>query len=82
MSICIYFIFRNVSTVGITSLGIEHTSILGNTIEEIAWQKAGIMKPGCQAFTVPQKYSSAMKVLEKRAEENNVSLICICNVYE
>mmetsp|Transcript_27809 Transcript_27809/g.34811 ORF Transcript_27809/g.34811 Transcript_27809/m.34811 type:complete len:468 (-) Transcript_27809:135-1538(-) len=30
----------------ITSIGLEHTRILGNTIEEIAREKAGIMKPG------------------------------------
>ncbi|XP_026478707.1 folylpolyglutamate synthase, mitochondrial-like isoform X2 [Ctenocephalides felis] len=67
-------VLRNVSTVGITSLGIEHTAILGDTIEQIAWQKAGIMKPGCRAFTVPQKYPSAMTVLKKRAEEINIPL--------
>jgi len=39
---------------GITSLGIDHTSLLGNTIEEISWQKAGIMKYMCPTVTVPQ----------------------------
>lgn len=29
---------------GIASLGIDHTQILGDTIEKIAWQKAGILK--------------------------------------
>lgn len=29
---------------GIASLGIDHTSILGDTIEKIAWQKGGIFK--------------------------------------
>lgn len=29
---------------GITALGIDHVTVLGNTIEEIAWQKAGIYK--------------------------------------
>jgi len=29
---------------GITSLGIDHVSVLGKTIEEIAWQKGGIFK--------------------------------------
>ena len=31
---------------GVTSLGLDHVSILGNTIEKIAWQKAGIFKVG------------------------------------
>ncbi|VDN51557.1 unnamed protein product [Dracunculus medinensis] len=30
---------------GITRLDLDHTSILGNTIESIAWHKAGIFKP-------------------------------------
>jgi dihydrofolate synthase / folylpolyglutamate synthase len=31
----------------ITSIGLEHTRILGDTIELIAMEKAGIMKPSC-----------------------------------
>lgn len=29
---------------GITPIGLDHTEILGDTVEEISWQKAGIMK--------------------------------------
>lgn len=29
---------------GITSLGIDHTGLLGDTMEKIAWQKGGIFK--------------------------------------
>ena len=63
---------RQVSTVGITSLGIDHTNLLGNTIEEIAWQKAGIMKPGSIAFTVAQQPIGALEVLKQRAAEKKV----------
>lgn len=35
----------------ITSIGIDHTNTLGNTIEDIAWHKAGIVKPGIPALT-------------------------------
>ncbi len=35
----------------ITSVGIDHTITLGNTIEDIAWHKAGIIKPGIPAIT-------------------------------
>ena len=31
---------------GITSLGFDHMAILGTTLAEIAWHKAGIMKVG------------------------------------
>ena len=29
---------------GISSLGLDHTDVLGNTIDKIAWHKAGIIK--------------------------------------
>ena len=32
----------------------DHTSMLGHTIEEIAWHKAGIFKTGCPAVTIDQ----------------------------
>lgn len=45
---------RGTKTVGITSLGLEHTQLLGNTLEDIAWQKAGIIKDHSDVFTVCQ----------------------------
>ena len=61
------------SVTGITSLGIDHVQVLGNTIEEIAWHKAGIMKTGSPAYTVWQP-EGAMQVLKRRAEEKQVTL--------
>ncbi|KAL8869781.1 MAG: hypothetical protein Q9174_004013 [Haloplaca sp. 1 TL-2023] len=61
------------SVTGISSLGIDHVQILGSTIEEIAWHKAGIMKEGTLTFAVPQP-ATAQHVLEKRAKEKNVDL--------
>lgn len=58
---------------GITSLGIDHVAMLGETIEEIAWHKAGIMKPGAPAFTVPQ-HPAAEEVLQQRASAKSVAL--------
>ena len=61
---------------GITSLGIDHTSMLGNTIEEIAWHKGGIMKAGAPCFTAPQP-AGALKVLQKRAAEIPTNLCVV-----
>lgn len=58
---------------GITTLGIDHIFALGDTIEKIAWHKAGIMKSGCPAFTVRQ-LPEAAQVLEARAQEKDVHL--------
>ena len=66
-------IIEKPTVTGITSLGIDHTAMLGNTIEEIAWHKAGIMKSGASAFTSPQP-ASALEVLKDRALEKGVTL--------
>ncbi|CAF0978676.1 unnamed protein product [Adineta steineri] len=58
---------------GIASLGLDHVKILGNTIEQIAWQKAGIFKKDVPAITVPQ-VPSAMDVLFERAKEKHCQL--------
>ncbi|OTA63996.1 FolC bifunctional protein [Hypoxylon sp. EC38] len=58
---------------GISTLGIDHVFALGNTIEKIAWHKAGIMKTGSAAFTIEQ-VPEAAKVLQNRAKEKGVSL--------
>ncbi|XP_075989781.1 folylpolyglutamate synthase, mitochondrial-like isoform X2 [Anticarsia gemmatalis] len=60
-------ILRKVPVVGITALGLDHTTILGNTLPEIAAAKAGIMKPGCEAYTVTQP-NDAMDVLRNVAD--------------
>ncbi|PTB68248.1 FolC bifunctional protein [Trichoderma citrinoviride] len=58
---------------GISTLGIDHVAILGDTVEKIAWHKAGIMKTGCPAFTIEQ-LPGAKQVLLNRAKEKNVDL--------
>ncbi len=62
---------------GITSLGLDHCNVLGETQEEIAWHKAGIMKPDCAAFTLKNESASVMAVLRKRAEEKSVPLCLV-----
>ncbi|WVR05827.1 hypothetical protein IAU60_002852 [Kwoniella sp. DSM 27419] len=53
---------------GITSLGLDHTAVLGNTIEEIAKNKAGIYKKGVPALSVQQE--QAGEILQEVAEKN------------
>src|SRR5205814_7510480 len=38
----------------VTAIQLEHTALLGDTVEKIAAEKAGIFKPGVTALTVPQ----------------------------
>ncbi|GAP88765.1 putative folylpolyglutamate synthase [Rosellinia necatrix] len=58
---------------GISTLGIDHVFALGDTVEKIAWHKAGIMKPGSAAFTIEQ-LPGAAQVLQKRADDKGVRL--------
>lgn len=71
-------VIRRPAAAAITSLGIDHTAMLGSTIEEIAWHKGGIIKPEAKAFSVPQP-ASAEKVLYQRAEEKAAQLEIIRN---
>ncbi|KAH7119929.1 Mur ligase [Dendryphion nanum] len=57
----------------VTSLGVDHADMLGDTVSETAWHKAGIFKNGGLAFSAPQK-DDAVKVLEDRAIERNTKL--------
>ena len=57
----------------VTRIAEDHVKLLGPTIENIAWQKAGIFKPRCPAISSPQNQNVA-KVLEQRANEKNVTL--------
>ncbi len=41
----------------ITRIGYDHTHLLGNTLPEIAAEKAGILKPGGTLITPQQRYS-------------------------
>lgn len=52
--------------VGLTHIQLEHTQILGDTVELIAAEKAGIMKPGVVAITVPQE-ESVLGVFREKA---------------
>ncbi|RWW06272.1 hypothetical protein GW17_00030412 [Ensete ventricosum] len=58
---------------GISSLGYDHMEILGNTLREIAGEKAGIFKKGVPAYTVPQP-EEAMHALEAKASQLGVPL--------
>ena len=54
----------------ITTISMDHTNILGNTIEEIAQNKAGIIKENVPVFIYPQN-ESALNVIFKKAKEKN-----------
>jgi len=63
----------------ITNVGLEHTHFLGDTIEKIAWEKAGIIKEGIPLITGAQ--SPALEIIKGRAEEKNAPLTILSEDY-
>lgn len=59
----------------IVRLGLDHTDMLGDTIEAIAYEKAGIIKAGSTVVSWPQEDAAAMKVVEQKARECGCELV-------
>ena len=59
----------------ITSISYDHKDILGDTIEKIAYEKAGIIKEGSKVVMYPQLFPEAADVIEAVCREKNASLI-------
>lgn len=51
----------------ITSVGLDHTNTLGDTIASIAWHKAGIIKPGRPALSAVRHPDARAPILEEAA---------------
>jgi folylpolyglutamate synthase len=66
-------IIERPAATSISTLGIDHVFILGDTVEKIAWHKAGILKTESPAFTTDQ-VPEAMEVINSRARENEVDI--------
>ncbi|KAH6636800.1 Mur ligase [Chaetomium tenue] len=58
----------------ISKIGLDHQSFLGNTIEEIALQKAGIIRPGVPCVVDGSNQRSVLKVIEDHAREVGAEL--------
>lgn len=56
----------------ITSISLDHTAILGDTVEKIAGEKAGIIKPGVPVF-FDGSSKKAAEVIKAKASELGVS---------
>ncbi|RUS22971.1 Mur ligase [Endogone sp. FLAS-F59071] len=61
---------------GVTSLGLDHVSVLGTTLDKIAWHKAGIFKKDAPAVAFEQP-PEAMEVIVQRAQEKDSPLTII-----
>ena len=57
----------------IMNIGLDHTAVLGETVEQIAFEKAGILKPGTEAVLFEQP-ENVTAVIRARCEELGVPL--------
>jgi dihydrofolate synthase / folylpolyglutamate synthase len=57
-----------------TPIGLDHQSVLGNSVEQIARDKAGALQPGQTVLTGPQ-HPEALGELEKTAADAGLSLL-------
>jgi dihydrofolate synthase / folylpolyglutamate synthase len=60
----------------ITSLSYDHVELLGHTLSLIAWEKAGIIKPGVPIVSAPQA-PEAMAVIQRVCADTGARLVVI-----
>ena len=65
----------------ITGISLDHTAILGDTVEKIAKEKAGIIKEGCPVLYGDLDQGSVAEVIKEKGTETN-SKIYFCDKSE
>lgn len=68
-------VFEAPALSAITPVSMDHMSYLGDTLEAIAFEKAGILKSGTEAVIAPQN-PTALAVIRERAEAVGTPLSC------
>lgn len=58
----------------ITSISLDHTKILGDTLPKITFEKCGIIKNGVPVVTSANQNSEVLEVIEKTAKDKNCNL--------
>ena len=57
----------------IMNIGLDHVSVLGDNVEKIAYEKAGIIKPGCDVVLYQQD-RAVVELVRQRCEEEDARL--------
>jgi dihydrofolate synthase / folylpolyglutamate synthase len=65
----------------ITSLSLDHTAVLGDTLAKIAYEKGGIIKPGKPVVLSPQP-EEGRRVIEEIAAERGCPLVEVGREYQ
>lgn len=64
-----------------TAIGLEHTDVLGDTVEKIAGEKAGIIAPGASVVIGPQPHAAARTAIRRAAEEAGCPIVDVSARY-
>jgi len=65
----------------ITNISIDHTNILGNTIEKIAWEKAGIIKKNSKVI-IGEKHKNSTPIFKQKTIEQNAQILYSQDIFE
>lgn len=65
---------NKVATV-ISKIGLDHQSFLGNSLEEITYQKAGIMRAGVPCVVDSSNTAAVLQVIQDRADEIGTDIV-------
>ncbi len=66
---------ENTLVAAITRIDLDHTELLGDTVEKIAAEKAGIVKPGCIAVTYPVQEKEALQAIAAACIREKADLV-------
>ncbi|MBE6762107.1 MAG: bifunctional folylpolyglutamate synthase/dihydrofolate synthase [Ruminococcaceae bacterium] len=68
-------VIKNPLATVITKIALDHIAVLGDTIEKIALEKCGIIKPNCPVITSSKQNSIALEVIKETAQKQNSKLL-------
>ena len=67
-------VVKNTVCAVFSPISMDHIGVIGNTLSEIAENKAGIIKPGCIVVSAPQK-QEVREILEQKARQFGCPII-------
>ncbi len=70
-------VLENLACTVITKIGLDHTEILGDTLEKIAEEKCGIIR-NCPTITTPNQPEKALNVIKSKAQNLIIPDISMC----
>ncbi|CAH0363966.1 unnamed protein product [Pelagomonas calceolata] len=72
-----FFTDQELELAVITSISLDHTALLGDTLTEIATNKAGVMRPKTKAVTPSTQPPEALEALQSEADRVGAELVVV-----